>query len=74
MNDMTTQAQVRNHPQAGFTLTEVMVATMMTTALLAAGFGALTVSQKTTRISGQPPMVRAKTSANTTACAAMAPA
>lgn len=50
---MTTQAQVRNQPQAGFTLTEVMVATMMTTALLAAGFGALTVSQKTTRISGQ---------------------
>lgn len=50
---MTTQAQVRNQAQAGFTLTEVMVATMLTTALLAAGFGALTVSQKTTRVSGQ---------------------
>lgn len=50
---MTTQAQVRSQAQAGFTLTEVMVATMMTTALLAAGFGALTVSQKTTRVSGQ---------------------
>lgn len=50
---MTTQVQVRNQAQAGFTLTEVMVATMMTTALLAAGFGALTVSQKTTRVSGQ---------------------
>lgn len=50
---MTTQAQVPNEAQAGFTLTEVMVATMLTTALLAAGFGALTVSQKTTRVSGQ---------------------
>lgn len=39
--------------QSGFTLTEVMVATMMTTAILAAGLGALTVTQKTTRISGQ---------------------
>jgi type IV pilus assembly protein PilW len=50
---MTTQAQVRSQAQAGFTLTEVMVATMMTTALLAAGFGALTVSQKGARVSGQ---------------------
>ena len=30
-----------------------MVATMMTTAIVAAGFGALVVSQKTTRITGQ---------------------
>lgn len=39
--------------QNGFTLTEIMVATMMTTAIVAAGFGALVVSQKTTRITGQ---------------------
>ena len=37
----------------GFTLTEVMIASAMTTAILAAGFGALTISQKTTRITGQ---------------------
>jgi len=30
-----------------------MVATAMTTAILAAGFAAVTVSQKTTRITGQ---------------------
>lgn len=34
-------------------MTEIMVATMMTTAIVAAGFGALVVSQKTTRITGQ---------------------
>lgn len=39
--------------EKGFTLTEIMVATMMTTAIVAAGFGALVVSQKTTRITGQ---------------------
>lgn len=39
--------------QAGFTLVEIMVATMMTAAIIAAGFGALVVSQKTTRITGQ---------------------
>jgi type IV pilus assembly protein PilW len=39
--------------QRGFTLTEIMVATMMTTAIVAAGFGALVVSQKTTRTTGQ---------------------
>lgn len=39
--------------QRGFTLMEIMVATMMTTAIVAAGFGALIVSQKTTRITGQ---------------------
>ncbi len=37
----------------GFTLTEIMVATAMTTAILAAGFAAVTVTQKTTRITGQ---------------------
>ena len=42
-----------SHNQRGFTLTEIMVATMMTTAIVAAGFGALVVSQKTTRITGQ---------------------
>jgi type IV pilus assembly protein PilW len=41
------------HNQGGFTLTEIMVATMMTTAIVAAGFSALVVSQKTTRITGQ---------------------
>ncbi|THJ22282.1 MAG: hypothetical protein CAF44_006730 [Nitrospira sp. CG24D] len=50
---MTTQAQVRNQAQAGFTLTEVMIAAAMTTAILAAGFGALTVTQKGARVSGQ---------------------
>jgi type IV pilus assembly protein PilW len=39
--------------QRGFTLVEIMVATMMTAAIVAAGFGALVVSQKTTRITGQ---------------------
>ena len=39
--------------QKGFTLTEVMVATMMTTAIVAAGFSALVVSQKSARITGQ---------------------
>ena len=36
--------------QRGFTLAEMMVATMMTTAIIAAGLGALTVTQKTTRM------------------------
>jgi type IV pilus assembly protein PilW len=39
--------------ERGFTLTEVMVAAAMSTAILAAGFGALTISQKTTRVTGQ---------------------
>ena len=39
--------------QTGFTLVEIMVATVMTAAIVAAGFGALVVSQKTTRITGQ---------------------
>jgi len=44
---------MHEHDQKGFTLVEIMVATMMTTAIVAAGFGALVVSQKTTRITGQ---------------------
>lgn len=44
---------LRDQNQNGFTLAEVMVATMMTAAIVAAGFGALVVSQKTTRITGQ---------------------
>jgi type IV pilus assembly protein PilW len=43
----------RNRREQGFTLTEIMVATMMTTAIIAAGLGALTVSQRTSRITGQ---------------------
>ncbi|MBX3302765.1 MAG: PilW family protein [Nitrospira sp.] len=39
--------------QRGFTLTEIMVATMMTAAIIAAGLGALTVTQKTARITNQ---------------------
>jgi type IV pilus assembly protein PilW len=39
--------------QQGFTLTEVMVAAAMSTAIVAAGFAAVTVSQKATRITGQ---------------------
>ena len=45
--------QVCEQDQKGFTLVEIMVATMMTAAIIAAGFGALVVSQKTTRITGQ---------------------
>lgn len=39
--------------ESGFTLAEVMIAAVMSTAIIAAGFGALTVSQKTTRVTGQ---------------------
>lgn len=53
----------RSRAQSGFTLTEVMVATMMTTAILAAGLGALTITQKTTRSSGQ--VVSTQTTART---------
>ena len=49
--------------QKGFTLTEVMVATMMTTAIVAAGLGALTVSQKTARATNQ--VVNTQTTART---------
>ncbi|MEQ1793059.1 MAG: PilW family protein [Nitrospira sp.] len=44
---------VHEQGQKGFTLTEVMVATMMTTAIVAAGFSALVVTQKSARITGQ---------------------
>ncbi len=37
----------------GFTLTEVMIAAAMSTAIIAAGFGALTVTQKTARVTNQ---------------------
>ena len=48
------KSHIRGHNgEDGFTLTEVMIATMMTAAILLAGFGALTVSQKTTQITGQ---------------------
>ncbi len=39
--------------QRGFTLTEVMIAVAMSTAIIAAGLGALTVTQKTTRMTNQ---------------------
>jgi type IV pilus assembly protein PilW len=39
--------------EEGFTLTEVMIAAAMSTVIIAAGFGALTVSQKTTKASSQ---------------------
>ena len=39
--------------QRGFTLTEVMIAVAMSTAIIAAGLGTLTVTQKTTRITNQ---------------------
>jgi type IV pilus assembly protein PilW len=39
--------------QNGFTLTEVMIATAMTAAILAAGFAAVTITQKTTRSTSQ---------------------
>lgn len=45
--------QLYGQNQKGFTLVEIMVATMMTAAIVAAGFSALVVSQKTTRITGQ---------------------
>jgi type IV pilus assembly protein PilW len=50
---MRPSSALKEGNQNGFTLTEIMVATMMTTAIVAAGFGALVVSQKTTRITGQ---------------------
>lgn len=50
---MGSSLQVCKQDQRGFTLVEIMVATMMTAAIVAAGFGALVVSQKTTRITGQ---------------------
>jgi len=39
--------------EQGFTLTEMMVAAVMSGTIIAAGLGALTVSQKTARVTGQ---------------------
>lgn len=50
---MTMTSEHGEGADRGFTLTEIMVATAMTTAILAAGFAAVTVSQKTTRVTGQ---------------------
>lgn len=50
---MRQSSDSHDQSQTGFTLMEIMVATAMTTAIIAAGFGALVVSQKTTRITGQ---------------------
>lgn len=47
----------------GFTLTEVMIAAAMSTAIIAAGLGALTVTQKTARITNQ--VVNTQTTART---------
>lgn len=50
---MSKSQSVRGDDEKGFTLTEVMVAAAMSTAIIAAGFGALTISQKTTQASSQ---------------------
>src|SRR5574337_1396695 len=47
----------------GFTLTEVMIVAAMSTAIIAAGLGALTVTQKTARITNQ--VVNTQTTART---------
>ncbi len=60
---MSTSSTTCLGQQKGFTLTEVMVATMMTTAVIAAGLGALTVSQKTARATNQ--VVNTQTTART---------
>src|SRR3954468_25019090 len=39
--------------QAGFTLTEIMIAAIMSTTIIAASLGVITVSQKTARVTGQ---------------------
>lgn len=50
---MIKSQDIRSDSEKGFTLTEVMIAAAMSTAIIAAGFGALTVSQKTTQASSQ---------------------
>ncbi len=50
---MIKSPDVRSDSEKGFTLMEVMIAAAMSTAVIAAGFGALTVSQKTTQASSQ---------------------
>jgi type IV pilus assembly protein PilW len=50
---MIKSPDVHSDMEKGFTLTELMIAAAMSTAIIAAGFGALTVSQKTTQASSQ---------------------
>jgi type IV pilus assembly protein PilW len=50
---MIKSQNIQSDSEKGFTLTEVMIAAAMSTAIIAAGFGALTVSQKTTQASSQ---------------------
>jgi type IV pilus assembly protein PilW len=45
--------EIRIPDQRGFTLTETMIAVIMSGTIVAAGLGALTVTQKTSRITGQ---------------------
>lgn len=50
---MIKSQDVQRDREQGFTLAEVMIAAAMSTAIIAAGIGALTVSQKTTQASSQ---------------------
>lgn len=50
---MKTPVSIRIPNERGFTLTEMMLAVTMSAAIIAAGFGAMTVSQKTARANGQ---------------------
>ncbi|MFN3681443.1 MAG: PilW family protein, partial [Nitrospira sp.] len=53
LHDGAVESRWEQVGQRGFTLTEVMVAAVMTTAILAAGFAAVTMTQKTTRMTSQ---------------------
>lgn len=50
---MKTSVSNRILDETGFTISEMMMAVTMSAAIIAAGFGAMTVSQKTTRANGQ---------------------
>jgi type IV pilus assembly protein PilW len=50
---MKTPASIQIPDERGFTLSEMMLAVTMSAAIIAAGFGAMTVSQKTARANGQ---------------------
>lgn len=50
---MSKSQDIRSDGAKGFTLTEVMIAAVMTTTVIAFGFGSLIMSQKTTQASGQ---------------------
>ncbi len=50
---MKTSVSVRSSDEGGFTITEMMVAAISSGIIVAAGFGALTVSQKVTRANSQ---------------------